>query len=171
MLSLKLTKEDSRDVFPHDNDSIVIFVIMKIRKVHRVLVDQGSSADILFWDAFVSLGIPFEKLEQFDGILVGFTDDLVQVRGYLSTQMAFGEGDTTKTIDFRYMVVNVLSSFNILLGHSAINKLGAVVSSVHMKIKYPSDNGQVGVIRLNRREARKCYEASLKGRRRCMYIE
>ena len=77
MSSLNYTKEDFRDVFPHYNDPVVISVIMRSRKVNRVLVDQGSSVDILFWDAFVSLGIPFEELEQFDGVLVGFSADPV----------------------------------------------------------------------------------------------
>lgn len=56
MPSLTFMKEDLRDVFPHDNDPIVISVIMKCQRVHRVLVDQGSLADVLFWDSFVALG-------------------------------------------------------------------------------------------------------------------
>jgi len=55
----------------------------------------------------------------------------------------FGEGDTAKTIDVKYMVVNVLSSYNIILVWPAINELGVVVSSIHMKVKYPCDNGLV----------------------------
>lgn len=66
--SLNFTEEDSRDVFPHDNDPVVISIIMRSRKVFKLLLDQGSLADVLFWDAFVGLGIPIEELEQFDGV-------------------------------------------------------------------------------------------------------
>ncbi|XP_068476821.1 uncharacterized protein [Phaseolus vulgaris] len=45
---LLFTRADLQDVVPHDNDPVVISVVMVGRKVHRVLVDQGSSADVMF---------------------------------------------------------------------------------------------------------------------------
>jgi len=45
---LVFTKADLRDVVPHDNDPVVISVVTAGRRVHRVLVDQGSSADVMF---------------------------------------------------------------------------------------------------------------------------
>jgi len=47
-VDLTFTKVDLRDVVPHDNDPVVIFLVTAERKVHRVLVDQGSSADVMF---------------------------------------------------------------------------------------------------------------------------
>ena len=47
-VDLVLTKADFRDVVPHDNDPMVISVVTAGRKVHRLLVDQGSSADVMF---------------------------------------------------------------------------------------------------------------------------
>jgi len=47
-IDLAFTRADLHDVVPHDNDSVVILVVTAGRKVHRVLVDQGSSADIMF---------------------------------------------------------------------------------------------------------------------------
>jgi len=67
----------------------------------------------------------------------------MHVRGYLITRTTFGEGDTIKTFDVRYMVVNVPSSYNIFLGGTTINKLGAVVSLVLMKVKCPYKDGLV----------------------------
>jgi len=55
MPTLSFTKEDLGDVFPHDNDHVVISIIIKSR-IHRVLVDQGSLVDVLFWDAFCGHG-------------------------------------------------------------------------------------------------------------------
>ncbi|XP_068498393.1 uncharacterized protein [Phaseolus vulgaris] len=46
---LVCTRADLQDVVPHDNDPVVISVVTAGRKVHRVLVDQGSSADITRW--------------------------------------------------------------------------------------------------------------------------
>ena len=49
------TRVDLRDVVPHDNDPVVISVVTAGRRVHRVLVDQGSSADVMFWSTFNKL--------------------------------------------------------------------------------------------------------------------
>jgi len=38
-VDITFTKEDLRDVVPHDNDPIVISLVTAGRKVHRVLVD------------------------------------------------------------------------------------------------------------------------------------
>ena len=54
--NISLTGEDLRDVFPRHNDHVVISIVMKSRRIHKVLVDQGSLADALFWNAFVAMG-------------------------------------------------------------------------------------------------------------------
>ena len=47
---------------PHD-DPLVIRVVMANKMVHRVMIDNGSSADIIFTSAFDKMGIGREKLE------------------------------------------------------------------------------------------------------------
>ena len=61
---LVFTRANLWDVVPHDNDPVVISVVTAGRKVHRVLVDQGSSANVMFveQDALMSPN-PRGKLE------------------------------------------------------------------------------------------------------------
>ena len=47
---------------PHD-DPLVIRAVMANKMVHRVLVDNGSSVDIIFASTFDKMGIEREKLE------------------------------------------------------------------------------------------------------------
>jgi len=108
------------------------------------------------------MGGSLDDLEPYDRVLVRFSGDPVQVRGYLEAKTMFGEGEKAKSIIIRYMIVNTTSSYNELLGRPIINKLGAIVSSIHMNVKYPMDEGTIGVLIVYQRAARKCYKGSLK---------
>jgi len=158
---LVFTRADLRDVVPHDNDPVVI----SVRKVHRVLVDQGSSADVMFWTTFNKLELSPDLLRPYTGCLYGFADNPVEVRGYLDLRTTFTDGTTSRTESIRYLLVNANSAYNILLGRPALNRLRAVSSTRHMKMKLPDLSGKVIVIKSDQEEARRCYENSLKTKR------
>jgi len=162
---LVFTKDDLRDVVPHDNDPVVISVVTAGRKVHRVLVDQGSFADVMFWSTFNKLQLSPDLLRPYTGCLYGFVGDQVEVRGYLELRTTFTDGTTSRTESIRYLVVNANSTYNIMLGRPALNRLRAVASTRHMKMKLPDLSGKVIVIKSDQEEARKCYENSLKTKR------
>ena len=61
---------------PHD-DPLVIKAVMANKTIHRVLVDNGSSADIIFASAFNKMGIGREKLEPASTHLRGFSREKV----------------------------------------------------------------------------------------------
>ena len=60
---------DFEDVFPHEDDPILISVITMGRTVPRVLVDQGSLGDALFWEKFLELRVPLDQLRPYEGSL------------------------------------------------------------------------------------------------------
>ena len=61
---------------PHD-DPLVIRAFVANKTVHRVLVDNGSSIDIIFASAFDKMGIVKEKLEPVNAHLRGFSGERV----------------------------------------------------------------------------------------------
>ena len=150
---LVFTKADLRDVVPHDNDPVVISVITAGRKVHRVLVNQGSSADVMFWSTFNKLQLSPDLLRPYTGCLYGFVGDQVEVRGYLELRTTFTDGTTSRTKSIRYLVINSNSAYNILLGRPALNRLRAVASTRHMKMKLLDLSGRVIVIKSDQEEA------------------
>ena len=82
-----------------------------------------------------------------------------------STKTTFSDENAMKTITIKYTVVNVLSSYNLLLGRLSLNRLGIAVSTSHLKLKLPSPEGKVITMRVDKKVARKCYENSLRSRR------
>jgi len=93
---LIFTRTDLQDVVPHNNDSVVISVVTTGRKVHRVLVDQGSSADVMFWSTFNKLRLSPDLLRPYTGCLYGFAYNQVEVRDYLELRTTFTDGEAPK---------------------------------------------------------------------------
>jgi len=169
-VDITFTRQDLRDVVPHDNDPIVISLVTAGRKVHRVLVDQGSSADVMFWPTFTQLELPLDQLRPYGGCLYGFAGDQVEVRGYIELRTTFTDEAGSRTEKIRYLVVNAPSAYNILLGRPTLNRIGAIPSTRHMKVKLPSMEGVVITIKSDQKEAKKCYENSLKNKRSVSYV-
>ena len=96
-VDIAFTKGDLMDVVPHDNDPIVISLVTTRRKVHRVLVDQGSSADVMFWPAFNKLQLPLDQLRPYGGCLYGFAGDQEEVRGYIVLRTTFTNEVASRT--------------------------------------------------------------------------
>ena len=66
------TKEDARRLHhPHD-DPLVVSIRVGDYNTYRVLVDNGSSADILYYPAFQQMRIEKERLIPTNAPLVGF---------------------------------------------------------------------------------------------------
>ncbi|XP_068501851.1 uncharacterized protein [Phaseolus vulgaris] len=169
-VDITFTKEDLRDVVPHDNDPIVISLVTAGRMVHRALVDQGSSADVMFWPTFEKLQLSPDHLRPYGGCLYGFAGDQVEVRGYIELRTTFTDGAVSRTEKIRYLVVNAPSTYNILLGRPTLNRIGVVPSTRHMKVKLPSMEGVVITIRSDQKEAKKYYENSLRNRRSVWHV-
>ena len=65
-------EEDARRLHhPHD-DVLVVSIRIGDYNIHRVLVDNGSSADILYYLVFQQMGIGKERLILMNAPLVGF---------------------------------------------------------------------------------------------------
>jgi hypothetical protein len=67
----------ARISFPH-MDAQVVTLIVANHNVHRILVDNGSSADILYWFAFKKLNMGKEMIIPKSCPLMGFTREQVQ---------------------------------------------------------------------------------------------
>ena len=135
------------------------------RKVHRVLVDQGSSTDVMFWTTFNKLQLSPNMLRPYGGCLYGFAGDQVEVRRHLKLRTTFTDGTASSTESIRYLIVNASFAYNMLLGRPTLNKLGAVPSARHMKMKLPDLAGKVITIKSDKKEAKRCYENNLKTKR------
>ncbi|XP_015957295.1 uncharacterized protein LOC107481530 [Arachis duranensis] len=139
--TISFTKEDGQGVIPEHDDPVVITMILANAHLHRTQVDQGSSADILFKPAFDKLGLDERELRAYPDTLYGLGDTPIKPLGFLSLHTTFGKGEKSKTLSIDFIVIDMGSAYNALIGRATLNQLGAVVSTPYLCMKFPTTAG------------------------------
>ncbi|MCI14526.1 hypothetical protein A2U01_0035657, partial [Trifolium medium] len=115
--------------------------------VSRILIDQGSSWYIMYEDLFLRLKIKMERLQPYvGGPLAAFDGSLTQPLGFFVLPTTFkNKGDPTslRIIQVRFLVVLCTSGCNCILGRTSLKSLGAVPSTVHLKMRYHRTKNEV----------------------------
>ena len=81
-------EEDARS--PYEN-ALVVSIQVRDYNTHRVLVDNGSSADILYYPAFQQIRIERERLISTNALLVQFGGTRVYPLGAVTLLMTVGD--------------------------------------------------------------------------------
>jgi len=68
----------------------------------------------MFWGTFANLEISLDQLRPYDGCLVDFADDQVELQGYVELRTTFSNESAVKTIIVKYIVVNTSFAYNLL---------------------------------------------------------
>ncbi|KAK3013837.1 hypothetical protein RJ639_009483 [Escallonia herrerae] len=143
---------------PHD-DALVITLRIDAFNIKRFLVDTGSSADIIFEDAFNQMEISDNRVKPISSPLYGFTGASAPVRGIASLTIVVGEPPRQAVHTLDFLIAKIKSSYNGILGRTGLNKLQAVASTYHLVMKFPTPVG-VGLVKGDQTLARRCYVAS-----------
>ncbi|VFQ64364.1 unnamed protein product [Cuscuta campestris] len=143
------------------NDPLVITMDINGVDVARVLVDTGSSVNILYLETFQKLRLCRTQLEPLKTPLSGFTGDTVEAEGSIVLPVELGSGEKTVWKKMRFIVVDIKCVHNAILGRPGINRVGAVISMPHLCMKFHTPGG-VGEVKGDQRNARECYARAVK---------
>ena len=89
---------------PHD-DPLVIRVVVANKTVQRVLIDNGSLADIIFTSAFDKMGIGWERLEPVNAHLRGFSGEKVLPLGSVQLVLTLGDPPCQAKTKIKFLMV------------------------------------------------------------------
>ena len=122
--------------------------------VKRVMIDQGSEADVMYPDLFKGLGLKKEDLIKHTSPLVGFDGKVVILEGQICLPVIMGGNEVSVT----FTIVSSFSPYTAILGRPRIHSMRAVLSTFNAKIKFPTERGVI-VIKGDQQAARQCLTA------------
>jgi hypothetical protein len=93
------------------------------------------------WDLFDKLGLGSKDLIPHKGRLINFTGNTIAPKGYVDLKVIFRKRLDSKVIPVRFIVVDCLSAYNGIIGRPTLNALGAIVSTIHVAMKFPREKG------------------------------
>ena len=124
--------------------------------VKRVMVDQGSAAEIMYPDLYKGLSLRAEDLTPYSSPLVSFEGKVIipkeQIRLLVQTGLEMVEVD--------FIIVDAYSPYIAIVARPWLHTLGAVSSTLHQKIKYPFE-GKIEEILGDQTMALQCMVAAI----------
>ena len=122
---------------PHDDALVVTFRIGGY-DVKRVPINQGSAIEIMYPDLYKGLNLRSEDITAYDSPLVSFEGKTLIPKGQIKLPIQID----LEIVEVDFIVVDSYSPYTAIVAKPWLHTLGAVSSTLHQKVKYPS-HGQV----------------------------
>jgi len=117
---ISFTGRDFEGINQNLDDPMVVSIIAPNFIVKKVLIDHGSSANLLYLSTLRRMGILEEKFKPFRENLLSFFEEQVGIRGYIDLLTSFGTSPIIKTISIHYLVIDCETSImHYLVTHSS----------------------------------------------------
>ncbi|GAV82666.1 hypothetical protein CFOL_v3_26117, partial [Cephalotus follicularis] len=105
---------------PHD-DPVVVTLQMELFTMKRIIIDSGSSADILYKHAFDQLRIPADQLKPVNTPLVGFEGEMVHPLGSVDLSVVADTSPHQTRVQRTLLVFDTPSPYNAIIGRPGLN--------------------------------------------------
>ena len=131
---LSFSDEDKVGTIQPHVDALVVTLRIGGYNVKRVLVDQSSGAEIMYFDLYNELNLNPEDLTAYDSPLVSFDGKVFIPKGQIRLLVRAG----LEVVEVDFIVVDAYSPYTAIVAKPWLHALGAISSTLHLKIKYMS---------------------------------
>nr|AAV32140.1 putative polyprotein [Oryza sativa Japonica Group] len=140
---------------------IVVEPTIRNIKVARVLVDRGSSINLLFASTLDAMGIPRSELTPTDQPFHGITpQSSSKPLGKITLPVTFGRASNFRTEQITFDVAEFDTAYNAIIGRTALAKFMAASHYAYQVLKMPGPKGTI-TIQGNAKLAVQCDKRSL----------
>jgi hypothetical protein len=153
MVPITFTEEDFKLKSTNHNDAIVIKVNIVGWVIGKILVDNGSSTDILFLKTFEKMNLIQHMLHPPEYPLQGFGGKPIKPVGKVSLPVFFRDLDNARTETLTFDVVDIYHPYLAIFGRGFMNKFDAIIRQQFLCMKIPAPKGVITVFG-NQQEAR-----------------
>jgi hypothetical protein len=150
---ITFTEEDFRLESTNHNDAMVIEVNIAEWVIGKILVDNGSSADILFLKTFEKMNLSQHMLHPPEYPLQGFKGKPIKTVGKVNLTVSFGDLDNTKTKTLTIDVVDIYHPYLAIFSRGFMKKFDDVIRQQFLCMKIPAPKGVITVF-ADQQEAR-----------------
>ena len=109
--------------------------------VKRVLVDTGSSVNIMYKSTLERMKLSVKDLEPCNQTIYGFSGEGLAPAGMIKIPVTMGSAPASRTLLSTFVVVDCPSAYNAIIGRPILVDLRAVISMWHLAMKFPTDAG------------------------------
>jgi hypothetical protein len=125
---------------------LIIYTIVKDAKLNRVLLEGGSSLNLLFLKIFDQMGLPRSLLHPsrapFHGIVPGTAATPI---GQISLPVTFGTRENFRIENIQFEVADFETAYNAFLGWPAFTKFMAIPHYAYLVLKVPGLHGVISI--------------------------
>ncbi|KAJ9159283.1 hypothetical protein P3X46_024798 [Hevea brasiliensis] len=129
--------------------------------IRRVLIDTGSSVNFLMREVLEKLKHKLENLVKVIYPLVGLSNKTISLLGTINLIVVLGDEGYKRKIYIEFMVIDILLSYNIMLGRLIVNDNGIVISMHWLCMKLSTPGGTT-MVQGSQKSAQQCYKKSTK---------
>ncbi|XP_023874394.2 uncharacterized protein LOC111986930 [Quercus suber] len=102
--------------------------------MRRVMVDNGSTAEVMYPDLYKGLGLKSEDPIPYSSPFMSFDEKLIIPKGMIRLPIQTG----LEIMEVNSIVVDTYSLYTAIVDRPWLHTLGAVASSLHQKVKFSS---------------------------------
>ncbi|XP_038688732.1 uncharacterized protein LOC119987897 [Tripterygium wilfordii] len=150
--------EATQLLHPH-HDALVLTLQVANINLKRILIDNGSSANVLFLAAYKGMGLDETLILRKSTALIGFNGEVSHSMGEVVLPI-YAPGLNKQT---RFSIVDSPSAYNAILGRPWLHSIRAVPSTYHQILRYPTNNG-VKEILGDQHSSRSCYKTTMRSK-------
>ncbi|KAH7674021.1 Acid proteases protein [Dioscorea alata] len=134
-----LNKDKANYVVYGQDDAMVISATIVKFPIERILIDNGSSVNLIYQKCFEKMNLSYNILKKVPSPLFSFSRELVPIIRSIQLSIMLGEEPRHIARMANFMVIKfMLLAYNAILGRPLLNDIRAVLSSSYLLMKFPS---------------------------------